>query len=205
MRSKCQNAIFSVHDHVAYQIEGYQKCSSMVAKKSPQTPLDPACPKVKIQTFSEHYHVAYQIKWKYKCSNMVANTLPADYPGYGVKIQLFSEYGHVSHRIKRNHEYSIMVAKGSKGQISNFQNMVKVHIKIRESRIQQHGSKYFACRPPPNPILEGGVKRSKFNFDKTLSFCISNQRVLQMQQHGSNYFASRPPNNPWVKMSKFNF
>ena len=41
-----------------------------------------------------------------------------------------------------------------------------LHILLVGSRIQQHGSKYFACRPPtPNP-LEGGVKRSKFNLSE---------------------------------------
>ena len=37
--------------------------------------------------------------------------------------------------------------------------------------MQQHGSKYL---PPPPPTLGDGVKRSKSNFFRTWSCCISN-------------------------------
>ena len=76
-------------------------------------------------TFSEHSHVAYQIKWNHKCSNLVANTVPADPPPWGQKGQnsTFSEHDHVAYQIKRG------------------------------SQMQQPGSKYFACRPPPSSNL----------------------------------------------------
>ena len=48
---------------------------------------------------------------------------------------------------------------GSKVEIELFQNIVMLQIK-RESQMQQHGSKYFACIPHPGV----GVNRSKFNF-----------------------------------------
>ena len=57
-------------------------------------------------------------------------------PTLRVKFQLFSEHGHVAY-----------------------------HILKGESRMQQHGIKYFARRPPSDP--RGGVIRSKFNFFRT--------------------------------------
>ena len=50
---------------------------------------------------------------------------------------------------------------------------------------------------PPPPTIGVGVKRSKFNFLRTWSCCISNYMESRMQQHGSKYFARRPPNWPW--------
>ena len=85
--SKGQNSTFSEQCHVAYQIKGNHKCSSMVANillpDSYPTPY-PSPPKVgvkrSISSFSDHGHVAYQIKKKKKCSNMVPNILPAAPP-----------------------------------------------------------------------------------------------------------------------------
>ena len=68
--------------------------------------------------------VAYQIKW----NHMVATILPTDphlTPTTLVGMvsigqnSIFSEHGHVAYQIKWNHE------------------------------MQRHGSKYFACLPPP--------------------------------------------------------
>ena len=44
-----------------------------------------------------------------------------------------------------------------------------------ESQLQQHGCRYFAQRPhPPQPPDHGGgIKRSKFNFFRAWSGCIS--------------------------------
>ena len=73
-------------------------------------------------TFSQHGHVAYQIKWNHECRNMVANILPADLPPTILGIK----------RSKFNFFRSI----------SN----------LRDSRMQQHDSKYFAPSPtPPDP------------------------------------------------------
>ena len=71
-----------------------------------------------------------------ECSIMVAKKMPGDPyvppptdPGDGVNRPRFNFFrnGHVAYQIKGNHE------------------------------MQQHGSKYFACRPPPPPISEGIV------------------------------------------------
>ena len=81
-----QNATISEHGHVAYQINGIMKCSSMVANILPADPTHPHPfdPGVGVKrsklSFSEHGHVAYQIKEDHECSNMVANILPADLP-----------------------------------------------------------------------------------------------------------------------------
>ena len=82
---------------------------------------------------------------------MVANILPADRPtpypwGWGEKVnfQLFSERGQIAYQIKGNHECSNMVA-------------------------------FFlpAYTPPPFDPRDG-VNRSKVNFFRTWSCCISN-------------------------------
>ena len=40
---------------------------------------------------------------------------------------------------------------GSQGQNSAFQKNVMLHIKLRESQMQQHDRKYVACRSPHRP------------------------------------------------------
>ena len=62
--------------------------------------------------------------------------------------------------------------------------------------MQQHGSKRFACRPPPLPITAGdGVKRSKFNLLEHSNVAYQIYWNHKMQQHGSKCFAGRPPPN----------
>ena len=63
--------------------------------------------------------------------------------------------------------------------------------------MQQHGSKYFACRPPdPGRVV-------KINIYRIRSCCISNKMEPQMKPHCSKHFACRTP--PWKVGSKFNF
>ena len=53
---------------------------------------------------------------------------------------------------------ALTLGVGSKVKIHLFQKMVMLHIKLKtQSRMQQHGSKYFAHRPPC-PTLEWGQK-----------------------------------------------
>ena len=52
--------------------------------------------------------------------------------------------------------------------------------------MQQHGSKYFACRPPPLDPGDG-VNRSKFNFFRIWPCCITNSRELGIEHHVSTY------------------
>ena len=73
-----QNSTFSEHGHVAYQLKGITKCSSIVAIFLPTDPPSPYDHREKgsrgqNSTFSEHGHIAYQIKGNHKCSNLVAN------------------------------------------------------------------------------------------------------------------------------------
>ena len=42
---------------------------------------------------------------------------------------------------------------GSKGQFHLFQTMVMLHIKLKRKKMQQHGTKYFACSPSSPPTL----------------------------------------------------
>ena len=66
---------------------------------------------------------------------------------------------------------------GSVGRNSTFSEHGHLAYQLRESRMQQHGSKYFARSPhthinPPPPW--DVVDRSKINFVRTLSCCIRN-------------------------------
>ena len=82
-----------------------------------------------------------------KCSSMVANILPTD--------------------------PSLTLGMGSIGQNSTFSVLGHVAYQIISNhQMQLHGSKYFARRPLPDPW--DGVNRSKFNFFRTWSCCISN-------------------------------
>ena len=57
---------------------------------------------------------------------------------------------------------------GSKDQNSTLsENGHVAYIKLKESRMQQHGSKYFARSPPHDP--RGWGKKVKFNFVRTWS------------------------------------
>ena len=59
---------------------------------------------------------------------------------------------------------------------------------LRESHIQQHGSKYFAHRAK----VPKGSKGQNSTFTGTWSCCILNLRKQHMQQHTSKYFANIP-------------
>ena len=103
---------------------------------------------------------------------MVPNILLADSPTLGMgpigQNLPFSEHGHIEYQIKEN------------------------------QKTQQQGSKYLPggrCLPP-RPDPGDGVSRSKFNFFRTWSCCISKLRESRMQQRGSKYFARRPPPTP---------
>ena len=95
-------------------------------------------------------------------------------------VVLFSS----TNQIKENHECSNIVANilpaeppGSTGQNSTFSEHGHVAYQINGNHeMQQHGSKCFAGRPSPT-TLGDGVKRSKFNFIRTWSCCISKGKV----------------------------
>ena len=75
-------------------------------------------------TFSDHGHVAYQIKGNLECHNMVATFCPPFHPLPNPVCEV---------------------------QTQVFQNMVMLHIKLNEIKMQQYGRKYFPRRPPPLP------------------------------------------------------
>ena len=61
----------------------------------------------------------------------------------------------------------------SQGQNLTFSEHGHVAYEIKGThQMQQHGSKYFASRPLSDPL--DGVNRSKLNFFRTWSCCISN-------------------------------
>ena len=117
---KRSNFNFLDHGRVAYQIKRNRKYSNMVAYILHADP-PPLCPPIKNTTFPEHNQVAYQSKWNQTCSNMVASILPADpHPLPTLGLKLF------------------------------FSEHGCVAPNCREPQIQQHGSKYFICIPPPH-------------------------------------------------------
>ena len=103
-------------------------------------------------TLSEHGHVFDQIRENHECSNLVAHLLPAD--------------------PLRPHPHTLGI--GSIGQTTTGSEHGHVAYPIKGNHeMQQHDSKYFARRPP-SPDQGAGVKRSKFNFFRINSRCISN-------------------------------
>ena len=75
-------------------------------------------------TFSEHGHVAYQLNGITKCSLMVANILQ---------------------------QTPLLTLGVKRPKFNFFRTMLCCISNVRESRLQQHGSKYFARRPLPLP------------------------------------------------------
>ena len=109
------------------------KCSNMVANILPPDPLPTPLRKgsqVKIQLFQIMVMLHIKYFGTTKCSNMVANILPTDPPPLtlGVKRSKFNLFRTMSCCISNQ----------------------------RESQMQQHGSKHFACRPPYLPPLRKG-------------------------------------------------
>ena len=103
-------------------------------------------------TFSEYGHLAYIIKEFHKCSNVVANIMPNDPP-------------------------PPTLGMGSTDKLQLFQNMVLLHIKLKRiTKCSSMVANIFSRRPLPDPGDE--VNRSKLNFFRTWSFCISNIRDL---------------------------
>ena len=102
-------------------------------------------------TFSEYGHVAYQIKLNHKCSNMSAPIYPPPPP-----------------------PPTLLLGIGSVGQNSAFSEHGHVECQIKgKHEMQQHSSKYFVCSPSlPHPWDR--VNRSKFDFFRIWSCCISN-------------------------------
>ena len=143
--SKGHSSTFSEYGHVSYQIKGNVACSNMVANILPANPHP--FPTLRVgskgqnSTFSEHGHVAYQINWNHECSNMVAHILPADPPP----------------------------TLGCGQNSAFFQNMVMLHIKLRELACSNVEANIF-LQTPPSPTLGA---RSKFNFFRTWPCCIS--------------------------------
>ena len=81
----------------------------------------------------------------------------------------FSEQGHVTYQIEENRECSNILSNilpidpPTLGMESVGQNLVTLHIKLNYL-MQQHGSKYFACRPPTPPPLTLGMGSVDQNF-----------------------------------------
>ena len=68
---------------------------------------------------------------------------------------------------------SLTLLLGSKGQNETFSEHGHVAYQIKGNhKMQQHGSNTFARRHLPDPAIV--VKRSKLNFFRTWSSCVSN-------------------------------
>ena len=123
------------------KFKGITKCSSMVANILLADPSLTLLLGSKGQNERLQNMVTLHIKFKgiTKCSSMVANILPAD--------------------------PSLTLRLGSKGQnYKKNQNMVMLHIKLKESRMQ-----IFCPQTPPPPDPGDGVNWPIFNFFRTWS------------------------------------
>ena len=120
--------------------------------------------------------------------------------------------------IKRVSSYNFSEASGLAVTVFNKENLWLILSPILISSHYSDSLKVAVGKfnpPPPPPDPWDGVKRSKFNFYRTWSCCISNKRDSRMQQNGSKYFACRyplpppppPPPDPGngVTRSKLNF
>ena len=92
-------------------------------------------------TFSEHGHAAYQIKRNHECRIMVANIYPADHiPPTPTPPPPPTPDPWVRSKFK--------IFRAWPCCISN----------LKESRMQQHGSKYFARKFSPRPQHIAGIE-----------------------------------------------
>ena len=127
-----QNAIFSEHGHVAYQIKGNQECSTMVANILTTDPPRPLGSKGQNSIFSEHGHVAYRIKGNHECSNMVVNILPTDPPPLRPLGSIFYPETPLTHILPADPlPPPRLLTLGVGVKIQLFQNMVMLHIKLK--------------------------------------------------------------------------
>ena len=68
--------------------------------------------------------------------------------------------------------------------------------------MQEHGSKYFAHRPPLTPGIGSIGQNSTFSKHSHIAYQIKGNQ--EMQQHGSKYFARRPfPDPAFSQISSF--
>ena len=75
-------------------------------------------------------------------------------------------------------------------KIQVFQNRVMLHIQLKTIANAVIWKQIFCPQPPlPDPVGQ----KVKFNFGRTWSCCISNERESQIQQYNSKYFARSPP------------
>ena len=153
--------------------------------------------KVQNSTFSEHGHVAYQLKEKHECSNMVPNILLADTltlrMGQIGQNLPFSEHGHIEYQFKGNQKMQQHGSKylprdayalprpwgwGQKVKIQLFQNMVMLHIQIKENHeCSNVVANILPEDPPPPPTPPTMWMRSVGNksvFFSTWSCYLSN-------------------------------
>ena len=103
----------------------------------------------KKSTFSEHVQVDYQININHK---ILLQTPPPSSESEGLsKFSYFSDNGHIAYQIP-----TPTPSPRGWDQKVNFQlffsEIAHVAYQIKENhKMQQHSSKYFACRPPPHP------------------------------------------------------
>ena len=129
-----QNSTFSEHGHVAYQIKENHQIQQHSSKIFDRRPLPDPAVGVKSSKFNVFKHGHIKLKEITKCSSMVANNLPAD--------------------------PSLTLGIGSIGQNSTFSEHCQVTYQIKGTHLKkQHGSKYFAHKPLPDPAV--WVKMSK--------------------------------------------
>ena len=137
---------------------------------------------------SEHGHGVYQIKENNECSNIVPNILLADSLTQGMgpigQNLPFSEYGHIEYQFKCSSKAVNICPEmptpspppwvwGQLVKIQLFQNMVMLHIKIKENPECSNvvANILPAGPPPPTPptLWMGSVDKKNHFFSCDLS------------------------------------
>ena len=166
--SKGQNKTFSGYGHVAYQIKENHECINMVANILPaDPPPDPRVKRSKLNLFKTCY-VAFQLNAIMKCSTIVVNILsanPSTRPTLVVKRSTINFFRAIS------------------CYISN----------LRESRMQQHGRKYLACRPPPPMSLGMGSKFKTQLYQNMVLLHIKLIGIMKCSNMVANILPTDPP------------
>ena len=82
---------------------------------------------------------------------------------------------------------------GQKVKIQRFQKKVMLHINLRESRMQQHGGKYFAHRPPPSPYPRGWIQKVEIQlFQNMVMLHIKLKGIMKCSNKVANIFPADP-------------
>ena len=176
-----QNSTFSEHGHFEYQVKGNHQMKQHGSKYFAHRPLlDPST----LMFGSIGQNTYFQ-----NMSCYISTLRESRMQHHGSK--------NFAHRPPYPHAPSTHPGDGvNRSKFIFFQDMVMLHIKLKG--ITKCNSMVANIFP-----VDSLTQRSKLNFFRIWSCCISYERELQMQQHGTTYPPPPPPDpGDWAKRSK---